>query len=89
MPQYLERGNVTISSIRSGAAIVAQPSLNKLQIDKLHKLAEHDSKYRLKAIVRTSSGSETTFLTSALAVISIHFLYILFYIFKFVHTKLI
>ncbi|XP_001604605.1 ER membrane protein complex subunit 10 [Nasonia vitripennis] len=67
VPQYTERGNVTISSIRSGAAIVAQPSISNANVDKLSKLAENGSKYRLKAVVKTSSGSETTFLSSVLA----------------------
>ncbi|XP_058788702.1 ER membrane protein complex subunit 10 [Phymastichus coffea] len=67
VPHYTERGNVTISSIRSGAAIVVQPANSKANIDKLINLAEHGGKYRLKAVVRTSSGSETTFLSSVLA----------------------
>ncbi|XP_011501939.1 PREDICTED: ER membrane protein complex subunit 10 [Ceratosolen solmsi marchali] len=66
-PRYVERGKITISSIRSGAAVVSQPGLHNLNIDKLNILAKHGGKYRLKAIVQSSSGSEITFLTSILA----------------------
>lgn len=69
VPHYVERGNVTVSSIRSGAAIIVQPTNSPANIDKLVNLAEHGSKYRLKAVIATSSGSETTFLSSVPAVI--------------------
>lgn len=46
-----------------------QPSFSQSDLDKLHVLAKKNNKYRLKATVQTSSGKETTFLTSILAVI--------------------
>ncbi|XP_046824999.1 ER membrane protein complex subunit 10 [Vespa crabro] len=63
-PNFVERGNVTITSVRSGASVVGQNGLLQAQINQLKDLAKNDGKYRLKAIARTSSGSETTFLTS-------------------------
>ncbi|KAL2714917.1 ER membrane protein complex subunit 10 [Vespula squamosa] len=64
VPNFVERGNVTITSVRSGASVVGQNGLLKAQINQLKNLAKNDGKYRLKAVARTSSGSETTFLTS-------------------------
>ncbi|XP_020285503.1 ER membrane protein complex subunit 10 isoform X2 [Pseudomyrmex gracilis] len=64
VPIYTERGNVTVSSVRSGASVVGQSSLSPAQINALRNLAAHDGKYRLKAVARTSSGSEVTFLSS-------------------------
>lgn len=63
-PIYIERGNVTISSVRSGASVVGQNGLLPPHINELKNLAKHNGKYRLKAVARTSSGSEITFLTS-------------------------
>ncbi|XP_035736655.1 ER membrane protein complex subunit 10-like isoform X1 [Vespa mandarinia] len=67
-PNFVERGNVTITSVRSGASVVGQNGLLQAQINQLKDLAKNDGKYRLKAIARTSSGSETTFLTSIPAI---------------------
>ncbi|XP_043493369.1 ER membrane protein complex subunit 10 [Polistes fuscatus] len=64
VPNFVERGNVTITSVRSGDSIVGQNGLLQAQINQLKDLAKNDGKYRLKAVARTSSGSETTFLTS-------------------------
>ncbi|XP_066591978.1 ER membrane protein complex subunit 10 [Prorops nasuta] len=64
VPIYTERGNVTVSSVRSGASVVGQSGFQQSEIIKLKTLAEHDEKYRLQAVARTSSGSEVTFLTS-------------------------
>ncbi|KMQ98241.1 bardet-biedl syndrome 2 protein [Lasius niger] len=64
VPTFTERGNITVSSVRSGASVVGQNGLLPAQISALKNLAEHDGKYRLKALARTSSGSEITFLTS-------------------------
>ncbi|KAJ8675990.1 hypothetical protein QAD02_011776 [Eretmocerus hayati] len=66
-PQFKERGNITISSIRSSAAVIVQPSLSEADVKKLKALASNSGKYQLKAIVKTSSSSETTFLSSVLA----------------------
>lgn len=68
MPVFAERGNVTVSSVRSGASVVGQNGLLPAQISALKNLAEHDGKYRLKALARISSGSEIVFLTSVPAV---------------------
>jgi len=65
---FTERGNVTVSSVRSGASVVGQNGLLPAQISALKNLAEHDGKYRLKALARISSGSEIVFLTSVPAV---------------------
>ncbi|XP_015605581.1 ER membrane protein complex subunit 10 [Cephus cinctus] len=64
VPQYVERGNITVSSVRSGASTIGQHGLQPSQITQLKYLAEKDSKYRLKAIIRSASGGENTFLTS-------------------------
>lgn len=63
-PNFIERGNVTVSSMRRGTSVVGQNGLLESQISQLRTLAEHDGKYRLKAMARTSSGREITFLTS-------------------------
>lgn len=63
-PIFVERGNVTVSSVRSGASVVGQNGLLQPHINQLKTLAKHDGKYRLKAVARTSSGNEITFLTS-------------------------
>ncbi|XP_076761522.1 ER membrane protein complex subunit 10 [Xylocopa sonorina] len=63
-PIFIERGNCTVSSIRSGASVVGQNGLLPAHITELKNLAKNDGKYRLKAVVRTSSGSEMSFLTS-------------------------
>jgi len=68
VPVFTERGNVTVSSVRSGASVVGQNGLLPAQINALKNLAEHDGKYRLKALARISSGSEIVFLTSVPAV---------------------
>ncbi|XP_015429278.1 PREDICTED: ER membrane protein complex subunit 10 [Dufourea novaeangliae] len=63
-PIYIERGNITVSSVRSGASVVGQNGLLPAHINELINLAKHDGKYRLKAVARTVSGNEITFLTS-------------------------
>lgn len=68
VPNFVERGNVTITSIRSGASVVGQNGLLQAQINQLKDLAKNDGKYRLKVVARNSSGSETSFLTSIPAV---------------------
>jgi len=68
VPVFTERGNITVSSVRSGASVVGQNGLLPAQINALKNLAEHDGKYRLKALARTSSGSEIVFFTSVPAV---------------------
>lgn len=57
-----------MSSVRTGASIVGQTGLKPDQLARLYKLAENNSKYRLKIISRSSSGVETTFYTSVPAV---------------------
>ncbi|XP_012255718.2 ER membrane protein complex subunit 10 [Athalia rosae] len=64
MPNFIERGNITVTSVRSSASAVAQMGLQPNDIKALQKLAKDDKEYRLKASVRGSSGLETTFLTS-------------------------
>ncbi|EZA50630.1 hypothetical protein DMN91_004316 [Ooceraea biroi] len=64
VPEFVERGNVTVSSVRSGASVVGQNGLLSAQINTLKNLAEHDGKYKLMARARSSSGIEYTFLTS-------------------------
>lgn len=67
-PKFIDRGNISISSVRHGSANVVQIGLQDSHVTQLKKLAQNGGKYRLKAVVRSSSGSETTFLTSVLAV---------------------
>jgi len=66
-PEFTDRGNITVSSIRSGSSIITQPALNAVDINDLLALAVNNDKYRLKATIKTSTGSETTFLASTLA----------------------
>lgn len=66
-PKFIDRGNISISSVRHGSANVVQIGLQDSHVTQLKKLAQNGGKYRLKAVVRSSSGSETTFLTSVLA----------------------
>lgn len=73
-PIFIERGNITVSSIRSGASVVGQNGLLPPHINELKNLARHNGKYRLKAVARTSSGDEITFLTSVPAVIVLRLL---------------
>ena len=80
VPNFVERGNISISSIRVGAANIAQIGLEDSQVSQLKNLAQSGGKYRLKAVVRTSSGSETTFLTSVLMVIFQFILIIFLYL---------
>ncbi|XP_008543155.2 ER membrane protein complex subunit 10 [Microplitis demolitor] len=61
---FTERGNITVSSIRNGVSSIAQAGLDPSQLTAMKTLANNGNKYRLKAVIRTSSGSETTFLTS-------------------------
>lgn len=75
VPEFVERGNVTVSSVRSGASVVGQNGLLPAQVNTLKNLAEHDGKYRLMARARTSSGSEYTFLTSVPAVVTYDYKY--------------
>lgn len=75
-PKFVERGNITISSIRNENAIVAQSGLDDNQIKQLVNLAKNDRKYKLKVNVRTSRGSDTTFYTAVLAVLFNFFLYL-------------
>ncbi|KOC68501.1 ER membrane protein complex subunit 10 [Habropoda laboriosa] len=63
-PIFIERGNITVSSVRSGAPVVGQKGLLQPDISELQNLARHNGKYRLMAVARTSSSSEITFLTS-------------------------
>ncbi|XP_076249721.1 ER membrane protein complex subunit 10 [Calliopsis andreniformis] len=63
-PIFIERGNVTVSSVRSGASVIGQNGLLPAHVNELKNLAKHNGKYKLKAVARTSSGSEITFLTS-------------------------
>lgn len=69
-PIFIERGNITVSSVRSGASVIGQNGLLQSHINELKNLAKNDGKYRLKAIARTSSGNEITFLSSVPAVIT-------------------
>ncbi|CAK9801154.1 ER membrane protein complex subunit 10 [Anthophora quadrimaculata] len=63
-PIFIERGNITISSVRSGASVVGQNGLLQPHISELKNLAKNNGKYKLKAVARTSSGNEIPFLTS-------------------------
>lgn len=68
VPHFTERGNITVTSIRTGASTIGQMGLQASQTQSLIKLAENGSKYRMKILLRSSSGSESTFLTSVPAV---------------------
>ncbi|XP_014207584.1 ER membrane protein complex subunit 10 [Copidosoma floridanum] len=64
---FTERGNITVSSIRSGSFVITQPALTAVDQNKLLKLAANNHKYLLRATIKTSTGSETSFLASILA----------------------
>ncbi|XP_074111160.1 ER membrane protein complex subunit 10 [Cotesia typhae] len=64
IPHFTERGNITVSSIKNGVSSIAQAGLVPSQLTAIKTLAHNDHKYRLKAVIRTSSGFESTFLTS-------------------------
>ncbi|XP_076294875.1 ER membrane protein complex subunit 10 [Lasioglossum baleicum] len=63
-PIYVERGNITLPSVRSGVSVVGQNGLLPSQTNELVELAKQDGKYRLKVVARIPMGRETTFLTS-------------------------
>ncbi|XP_020816090.1 ER membrane protein complex subunit 10 [Drosophila serrata] len=58
------RGNVTIPSLNSGLANVAQPALSEAELDMLKTLARQNEFYRLKATVVYSNGAKAQFITS-------------------------
>lgn len=91
VPHFTDRGNITVTSIRSGASTIGQMGLEASQLERLKILAENDRKYRLKIVTRSSAGSETTFLTSVPAVLLIihHLLFIvyeLYFILRFINS---
>lgn len=65
-----------MSSVRSGASVVGQNGLLQPHINELKNLAKQNGKYRIKAVARTSSGNEITFLTSVPAVIILLLLFV-------------
>lgn len=71
VPNYVDRGNISMSSIRNGNPTVGQIGLTSSQIKQLKALAQNNGAYKLKAIVRSSSGNEVTLYTSTPAVITI------------------
>lgn len=65
--KFTLRGNVTITSLNSGAATVSQEPLSVHDRNQLRKLAEENRLYRLQAHVLESDGSRSKFLTSSKA----------------------
>ncbi|XP_011298052.1 ER membrane protein complex subunit 10 [Fopius arisanus] len=64
VPHFAERGNITVTSIRTGASTIGQMGLQPSQVNSLTKLAQNSRQYRLKAVIKGSSGAETTLYTS-------------------------
>ncbi|KAH8312940.1 hypothetical protein KR067_003180 [Drosophila pandora] len=58
------RGNVTIPTLNSGLANVAQPPLTDEELEQLKTLARQNEFYRLKATVVYSNGAKSNFITS-------------------------
>lgn len=65
---FVERGNITVSSLSSGSFNVAQEPLSLSDRKQLKALAESGKLYRLKARVTGQNGDQFTFLTSTKAV---------------------
>ncbi|XP_058832261.1 ER membrane protein complex subunit 10 isoform X2 [Topomyia yanbarensis] len=65
--KFTLRGNVTITSLNTGAATVSQESLSAHERNQLRQLAEENRLYRLEAHVVGEDGSRSKFLTSSKA----------------------
>lgn len=65
--KFTPRGNVTITSLNSGAVTVSQESLTVHERNQLRKLAEENRLYRLEAHVLEADGTRSKFLTSTKA----------------------
>ncbi|XP_034935316.1 ER membrane protein complex subunit 10 [Chelonus insularis] len=63
-PYFIERGNITITHVRSGQSVINQRGLQLSQLSDLKTIADNNEKYRLKITAHSSLGTETTFLTS-------------------------
>lgn len=65
--KFTSRGNVTITSLNSGASAVSQEPLTVHERNQLRKLAEENRLYRLEAHVLEADGTRSKFLTSSKA----------------------
>lgn len=68
-PQFTDRGNITITSLRSGQANLIDKPLTDTERAKLKKLAAENGFYHLKSIVTAGDGSETVYISTVKAVI--------------------
>lgn len=60
---FYDRGVINIHSIRSGTVALQQTALTLSDQEKILKLAEKDGIYRLRSLVQTPDGKESSFLT--------------------------
>ncbi|XP_065078302.1 ER membrane protein complex subunit 10 [Ochlerotatus camptorhynchus] len=65
--KFITRGNVTITSLNSGAVSLSQEPLTVHERNQFRKLAEENRLYRLEAHVLEADGSRSKFLTSSKA----------------------
>ncbi|XP_019873959.1 ER membrane protein complex subunit 10 [Aethina tumida] len=63
-PQFTERGNITIHSLRSGQAIVDQKPLSHQEKLQLQTLADKNQFYQIKAIVTAADGVKQEFIST-------------------------
>lgn len=66
-PIYMERGNVTIHSLRIGQALVNQKLLTTDDRKAIQKLAIENDLYRIRAIIKSNDLSERTFISTVKA----------------------
>lgn len=67
-PQFTDRGNITITSLRLGQAHVNDKPLTDAERTKLKRLAAENGFYHLKSIVTTNDGSESVYVSTVKAV---------------------
>lgn len=67
-PEFTDRGNITITSLRLGQANVNDKPLTEAERLKLKRLAAQNGFYQLKAIVTTNDGSESVYISTVKAV---------------------
>lgn len=73
-PQFTDRGNVTITSLRLGQANINEKPLTDAERTKLKRLAIQNGFYQLKATVINSDGTENVYFSTVKAV-SIYILF--------------
>lgn len=67
-PHFTERGNITITSLRSGQANLIDKPLTDSERAKLKSLAAQNGFYQLKSSVTASDGREIDYISTIKAV---------------------